>query len=296
MTADPSYTSTLTEGRGGPTVFRIRLGAQLRRLREARHITREDAGYAIRSSDSKISRLELGRVGFKERDVGDLLTLYGVEDERERAMMLSLAGQANATGWWHEFAEVLPGWFEAYIGLEEAAMLIRAYEVQFVPGLLQTREYAHAVVRLGHPKVSDEEADRRVALRMHRQRLLTGPDAPRLWAVVDEAVLHRPLGGDEAMRAQLEHLIKATELPNVTLQVVPFARGGHAAAGGPFSLLRFADPELPDIVFLEQLNSATYVDRSEDVDRYLAVVERLRLEAEPAGATPGLLNAALARL
>jgi hypothetical protein len=286
---DPSLSSMFAPPRGGPTVLRILLGSQLRQLREASDITREDAGYAIRSSGSKMSRLELGRVGFKERDVSDLLTLYGVTDERERAQLLALARQANEPGWWHQYSDVLQSWFEVYVGLEEAAARIRAYEVQFVPGLLQTEGYAQAVTLLGHPDASDAELERRVALRMTRQRLLSAPEAPHLWAVVDEAALRRPLGGAAVMREQLRHLLEITAMPNITLQVVPFNNGGHAAAGGPFSILRFVESDLPDVVYLEQLTSALYLDKRDDVDRYLAVMERLCLEAEPIAATPGNL-------
>ncbi|MGI8332363.1 helix-turn-helix domain-containing protein [Actinomadura scrupuli] len=277
------------QGGGGPTVLRILLGAQLRHLREASNIGRDEAGYAIRASGSKISRLELGRVGFKERDVADLLTLYGVEDSERRAALLSLANRANVPGWWHNYADILASWFEVYVGLEEAASRIRAYEVQFVPGLLQTEEYARAVTLLGHPDASTEEVDRRVTLRMTRQQVLTGQNATHLWAVMDEAALRRPLGGPAVMRAQLDHLIEMSGSPNVTLQIVPFMRGGHAAAGGPFSILRFAEPDLSDVVYLEQLTSAIYLDKPEDVDRYLAVMERLCVDAEPATATPGFL-------
>ena len=275
--------------RGGPTVLRILLGAELRRLREARHITREEAGYAIRASDSKISRMELGRVGFKERDVADLLSLYGVADPAERDALTALARKANTPGWWHSYSDVLPNWFEVYVGLEEAASRIRAYEVQFVPGLLQTEAYARAVTRLGFADAPVHEVERRVSLRMTRQKMLVGEDAPQLWVVVDEAALRRPLGGKQVMRTQLKHLIEATSMPNVTVQVVPFHRGGHAAAGGPFSILRFAEPDLPDIVYLEQLTSALYLEKREDVDRYLAVMERLCLDAEPASATTEIL-------
>ena len=180
---------------GGPTVLRMLLGAHLRRLREARGVTREDAGWEIRSSESKISRMELGRVGFKERDVADLLTLYGLDDPEERDRLLALARDANTPGWWHRYGDVLPGWFQSYLGLEAAASLIRTYEVQFVPGLLQTREYARAVVLLGHGRAPAEEVERRVDLRMARQELLTRADPPQLWAVVDEAALRRPIGG-----------------------------------------------------------------------------------------------------
>ena len=179
----------------GPTVLRILLGSQLRRLRERRGITREDAGYTIRASGSKISRMELGRVSFKERDVTDLLTLYGVNDPDERAALVDLARQANSPGWWHKYSDVLPDWFQVFVGLEEAASLIRSYEIQFVPGLLQTADYARAVVQHGQRAADPEEVEHRVSLRVERQRVLTKPDPPRLWAVVDEAVLRRPIGG-----------------------------------------------------------------------------------------------------
>jgi transcriptional regulator with XRE-family HTH domain len=170
---------------GGPTVLRILLGAQLRRLREAKRISLEEAGNVIRASHSKISRLETGRVGFKDRDICDLLTFYGVTDEQEREALRALAARANAPGWWHDYSDVLPGWFEAYVGLEEAATQIRAYEVQFVPGLLQTGDYARAVTRLGHPNATEREIDRRVGLRLARQAVLTRPGPPSIWAVLD---------------------------------------------------------------------------------------------------------------
>ncbi|SHM92012.1 helix-turn-helix domain-containing protein [Cryptosporangium aurantiacum] len=264
----------------GPTVLRILLGSQLRRLREDRNVTREDAGYAIRASESKISRMELGRVGFKERDVSDLLTLYGVTDGAERDALLSLAREANQPGWWHKFSDILPNWFQAYVGLEAAASLIRTYEVQFIPGLLQTEEYARAVVLLANGNAPKEEVDRRVQLRMERQNLLTRANAPRFWAIIDEAVLRRPIGGRDIMRDQLEHLAKLAERPNITLQVIPFGYGGHAAAGGAFSLLRFPDQTLPDIVYIEQLTSALYLEKREDVDTYLESMERLAVEAD----------------
>lgn len=264
---------------GGPTVLRILLGAQLRRLRESASISREDAGYHIRASGSKISRMELGRVSFKERDVTDLLKLYGV-DEDETATLVALATQANSPGWWHKYGDVLPDWFQVYVGLEEAASLIRLYEVQFVPGLLQTADYARAVVRLGQPGAAPEEIERRISLRMGRQELLTKPGGPRLWAIVDEAALRRPIGGKEVMRAQLEQLILATEEPQVTLQVMPFRSGGHAAEAGAFTIMRFPEPDLPDVVYLEQLTSALYLDKRDDVEKYTEVMERLSVESE----------------
>lgn len=277
----------------GPTVLRIMLGGQLRRLREQRGISREVAGYEIRASESKISRMELGRVGFKERDVADLLTLYGVTDPEERQSLLALARQANTPGWWHRFSDVLPNWFQAYLGLEAAAKLIRTYEVQFVPGLLQTRDYARAVILLGHGAAFPDEIDRRITVRMERQQMLTRNDAPKLWAVLDEAVLRRPIGGRQVMRTQIAALIEAAKLPNVTIQVIPFQAGGHAAAGGAFTMLRFPEPDLPDVVFMEQLVSALYLDKRDDVDSYAAAMERLCVEAEPPNRTARILEQVL---
>jgi transcriptional regulator with XRE-family HTH domain len=274
----------------GPTVLRMLVGGQLRKLREAKGITREEAGYHIRSSDSKISRMELGRVGFKERDISDLLTLYGVAEEQERETLLELARQANNRGWWHRFDDITTSWFQPYLGLEPAASLIRTYEVQFVPGLLQTADYARAVILLEHERKTPEEIERRVALRMERQQLLTRPDPPQLWAVLDEAVLRRPIGGRAVMRSQIASLIEATKLSNVTLQVLPFETGGHAAAGGAFTVLRFADADLPDIVYAEQLTSAIYLEKRDDLDKYAAALERLAVEAAPPTHTLDILD------
>ncbi|MBG0832818.1 helix-turn-helix domain-containing protein [Planomonospora sp. ID67723] len=259
----------------GPTALRILLGSQLRRLREDRGLTREEAGHRIRGSESKISRMELGRVGLRERDVADLLTLYGVDDEGARAAVMDLLNRANEPGWWHRFNDLLPGWFQTYVGLEEAASRIRTYEVQFVPGLLQTKEYARAVITAGSAGIAPEEISRRVDLRLERQRILERPDGPFFWAVIDEAALRRPIGGADVMRAQLEHLMDLMRQPNITIQVMPFSFGGHSAEGGAFSVLRFQDSELPDVVYVEQLASALYLDKREDVDRYSEVMERL---------------------
>jgi transcriptional regulator with XRE-family HTH domain len=276
----------------GPTVLRILLGSQLRRLREAKGVTREDAGYTIRASGSKISRMELGRVSFKERDVQDLLDLYGVDDD-EAKQLVELAKQANSPGWWHKYTDLLPDWFQVYVGLEEAALLIRLYEVQFVPGLLQTADYARAVIRLGLPSAAPDEVERRVGLRLTRQEVLTKPGGPRLWAVVDEAALRRPIGGGEVMRAQLVRLIEAAREPNITLQVVPFRSGGHAAEAGAFTLMRFPEVDLPDVVYLEHLTSALYLDKREDVEKYTEVMERLSVEGESPERTIDILSGML---
>lgn len=266
--------------RGGPVLTRILVGTRLRRLREARGITREAAGEAIRASHAKISRLELGRVGPKERDVADLLTLYGVTDGQERAAVLALTGQANAPGWWHRYGDVLPSWFEMYVGVEQSAVAILTYEVQFVPGLLQTETYARAVIVLCHQNEPTKQVDLRIQLRMARHEFLFGPDAPSFVVVLDETALRRPLGSPQVMRAQLHHLIELSELPSVTIQVLPFRNGGHAAAGGPFTILRFSEPDVSDMIYLEQLTSALYLSKKADIDRYAAVMERLRAVAE----------------
>lgn len=263
----------------GSVVRRILLGSQLRRLRESRGITREAAGYSIRASESKISRMELGRVSFKARDVEDLLTLYGVTDEAERESLLNLAREANVAGWWHSYGDVLPGWFQTYIGLEGAASLIRIYEVQFVHGLLQTEAYAHAVVSRGMPNCAGAEVDRRVALCLERQKVLVSERAPRFHAVLDEAALRRPYGERDVMRGQLKHLIEISEQPNVTLQVMPFSYGGHAGESGAFTMLRFPESDLSDLVYLEQLTSALYLDKPEEVALYERAMERLQEES-----------------
>ncbi|MGH3833724.1 MAG: helix-turn-helix domain-containing protein [Pseudonocardiaceae bacterium] len=263
----------------GPTVLRIVLGARLRRLREARGITREAAGEAIRASHAKISRLELGRVGFKTRDMTDLLTLYDVTDQHERETFLRLAQHANEPSWWRDYGDALSSWFETYLGLEQASSVIRTYEVQFVPGLLQTEDNARAIIELCQVHASAREIDRRVALRMARQDFLAQPEAPDYWAVVDEAALRRPWGTPQARRAQLHHLIEIAELPNITLQVVPFSAGTHLAAGGPFTILHFNEPDITDIVYLEQLTSAVYLDKKRDTDNYLTIMNQLRVKA-----------------
>jgi transcriptional regulator with XRE-family HTH domain len=290
MTNKALFGDLLESKPDGPTATRMVLGALLRRLRESREITRERAGEEIRASPSKISRLELGRVGFKPRDVIDLIALYGVTDPTQRATLLDLTKQANAPGWWHSYGDVVPGWFEPYLGLEQAAGVIRTYEVQFIPGLLQTRDYARAVIELGHGHAPETEVDRRLALRMRRQEVLRRPSPPMLWVVIDEAALRRPIGGAAVMFAQLQYLIDVCELPHVTVQLMPFRSAGHAAAGGPITLLRMAAPDLADVVYLEQLTSALYPDRRSDLDFYRDIMNRLATQAERPAATPDILH------
>ena len=263
----------------GPTVPRMLVGIELHRFREAAGITPEQAAYEIRASRSKISRMENGLVRFKERDVTDLLTLYGITDEVTRSRLVTLARQANTPGWWSKYGDIMADWFEAYLGLEMAASVIRTFELQFVHGLFQTEEYARAVTLLGHTAAPDDEIDRRVSLRLKRQDLLAGPNPPQVWSVLDEGALRRPVGGPKVMRAQLNHLTEMARLRHVTIQVVPFDRGGHAAAGGSFTVLRFSEQEVPDVVYLEHLTSALYLDKRDDVDHYMEVMNHLSTEA-----------------
>lgn len=277
----------------GSVVRRMLLGSHLRRLRESQGITREKAGYSIRSSESKISRMELGRVSFKTRDVEDLLTLYGVTDEAERTSLLSLAKEANVAGWWHSYSDVLPSWFPTYVGLEAAAHLIRSYEVQFVHGLLQTEAYAHAVVSRGMKGASEAEIDKRVALRMERQKYLVAESAPEFHCVLDEAALRRPYGDREVMRGQLQHLIEISERPNVRIQVMPFSFGGHAGESGAFTVLSFPESDLTDVVYLEQLSSALYLDKREDIAQYERTIRQLQDDSPSPAESRDLLRGLL---
>ncbi|WP_105970989.1 helix-turn-helix domain-containing protein [Streptomyces geranii] len=269
------------------------LGSHLRRLREARGITREAAGYSIRASESKISRMELGRVSFKTRDVEDLLTLYGVSDEAERNALLSLAREANVAGWWHSYSDVLPSWFPTYVGLEGAASLIRAYEVQFVHGLLQTEAYASAVVGRGMRGASPDDIERRVALRLERQKHLLSDGGSEFHVVLDEAALRRPYGDREVMRGQLQHLIEVSERPNVRLQIMPFGFGGHAGESGAFTILSFPESDLSDVIFLEQLTSALYLDKAEDVTQYEKAMKELQQDSPGPAESRDLLRGLL---
>lgn len=275
----------------GPTVRRIILGTQLRRLRESAGYSRYDAGYTIRASESKMRRLETGQVGFKERDVADLLTLYGVTNDVERQQFLDLVHQSNQQGWWHPYTDLIPKWFEDYVGLEEAASRIQTYELMFVPGLLQTEEYARAVAGHGELKPSQEAIERRVELRRRRQKILAGPAAPKLWAIIDEAVLHRPLGGERVLRDQIAHLIEVTAQPNISVQVVPYAKSGSAAESA-FTLLRFAEPELPNVAYVEHVGGALYVEKFEEIELYGRVMDQLVVSAE----TPDASRQHLAKL
>jgi Domain of unknown function (DUF5753)/Helix-turn-helix domain len=274
--------------RPGSAVARIMLGGHLRRHREAAGIVPDEAAWHIRASRAKISRLETGRARCKERDVLDLLALYGVDDAEVVAGLLVLVSQARTQDWWADFSDVLPAWFEPYLGMENSASVIRAFDLQFVCGLFQTENYARAVTVLGHRDARAGEIERRVAVRMKRQELLADADPPKVWAVLDEAALRRPVGGAAVMRGQVRRLLEAAEMPAVTLQVLPFAAGGHDA-GGTFMILRFAERDIPDVVYIEQLTGATYADKPDAVDHHRDVMNRLSTSALTPAQTAGFL-------
>jgi transcriptional regulator with XRE-family HTH domain len=287
----PERSSAAGENPGAPTVLRILLGTQLRRLRESRGISAQDAAKAIRGSESKISRIELGRNSVREVDIADLLNLYGITDTAEREQLLTLASQANQQGWWHRYQDVLPSWFQSYIGLEDSAESIRSFDTQFVPGLLQTEDYALAVIQLG--AFSQAETDRLLYLRKERQRRFTSGSL-RLLAVIDEVALRRPIGSISLMRAQLEHLLEISVRPGLTIQVTPFLTGASYAAPSSFSILSFATDDLPDVVYVEQLTSAMYLDKRADVDRYAEAMDQIRTTSYTPEQTKGLIRTMLA--
>ena len=287
---------TEEQQRGGPTVRRMLVGAQLRRLRIEAGVSREDAGEAIRASAWKMLRLENGQVGYKERDIADLLIRYGVTDPVEIATFIAMAREANLPGWWNAYSDLLPQWFRAYVDLEAVAAQIRTYQDQLVPGLLQTEAYMRALMRGTLRDRRPEEIDRRVTLRLTRQRLLSQDGGPQVWVVLDEAVLRRPVGGTKVLRVQIERLIEATTLPRVSLQVLPFSAGAHAAMVGAFSILRFADQDLPDVVYLEHATNALYLDRPEDVEEYAHIMSSVAVHGAAPEQTVEILSQLLHEL
>ena len=277
----------------GPIMARLQLGIHLRLLREAAGISREAAAGRIRASAPKISRLELGRTGFKQRDVADLLDLYGLAEGDARHALLRLAGQANAPAWWSSYRDVLPGWFEHYLGLEQAACAIRCYEVQYIPGLLQTEDYARSVFQLGG-QLSADAVEQRVRLRMQRQQILRRSDPPRLWVILDEAALQRPVGGPAVMRGQLARLGEAAETRHITIQVLPFRAGSQFASGHPITVLQLPAPGLPDVVYLEHLDRGVYLSKPAELAHYRGVLGGLGAEADPPIASALMLRHAAA--
>ncbi|MFP8885157.1 MULTISPECIES: helix-turn-helix domain-containing protein [Streptomyces] len=268
------------ESRSAPTVGQIVLGLRLRDLRERAGKSFEEAARVLSVTTSTVRRMEKAEVGLRPLYVKALLESYGVGAEETDAF-LALVEKANRPGWWHRFRSVLPDWFSLYVSLESEADLIRSYEPHCVPGLLQTEEYARALLRTGFPRADEEELDRRVALRMGRQQLLAKPDAPRLWAVLDEQVLRRPVGGADVMRAQIDRLVEVCAEPGISLQIMPFSAGPHPGMFGPFQLFRFSYPELPDIVYTESLTGAVYIDERPEVTTYLEALDRMVTQALP---------------
>jgi hypothetical protein len=278
---------------GGPTVLRMILARQLQALREQTGLSYEQAADAIYSSQWTIRRMERAEGGLKPLTVKSLLTAYGVTDAREIDAFLALCRDASKPGWWHSYDDVLPGWFRTFVGLEEAATLMRGYAPHWVPGLLQTPDYARASVRTGFPDATADQAERRVALRLARQQILTRPAPPRLWVVIDETVLRRPAAttGPAIMRAQLDHLIQAAALPHITVQILPFTAGLHPAMYGPFRIFRFEQPELPDVVYGESLTSAYYIELPDETAAYIQAMDRVSAQAAPADDTVKILRA-----
>ncbi|MDX2519038.1 MULTISPECIES: helix-turn-helix domain-containing protein [Streptomyces] len=266
------------------------LGKRLRQLREQAGVSFDDAARAIEVTALTVRRMEKAEVGLRIPYVKELLRTYGVSGG-EIEDFLALAREANQPGWWHKFRDVLPEWFSAYVSLESEAAVIRLYEPQYVPGLLQTHDYAAALMRVGFPNAAPEDVDRRVALRLRRQDLLAKPEAPAVWAILDETVLRRPVGGPEVMRAQIDRLAEATDRPKVRIQIMRFAAGPHPGAYGPFHYFRFGFSELPDIVYTEGLAGAQYVDQPADVVTYLEVLDRMSVQAEPVARTRDILAA-----
>jgi transcriptional regulator with XRE-family HTH domain len=262
----------------GPTVRRRRLALELRRLREIARLTCEEVAEHLECSASKISRVETGRVSVSPRDVRDMLELYGVPPQ-QRDDLVQLARDSRQKGWWHAYGNTIQPQFATYVGLESAASEIRVYEVSLIPGLLQTEDYARTIIKAGAMNGNQQDAERKVALRMARQPALTRDDPPMLWTVVDEAALRRRVGGAELMRTQLEHVLELSSLKNVAMQVIPFAAGAHPAMGRPFVILVFPELIDTDVVYLEDLTSAFYLEDVDEVDRYNVFFNHLRATA-----------------
>lgn len=259
-----------------PTVLRMILGRRLQERRLGAGASLEDAAKALRVTTLTIRRLEKAEVALKPLYAEKLLETFGA-DRQEVDEFVDLAEQANKPGWWHSYRDAVPSWFTAYVSLEAGAQTLRTYEPQYVTGLLQTPDYAHAVLRGGLPNGSEEELARRVELRLRRQSLLDREDAPTLWVVMEEAVLHRVVGGPHVMREQLERLLDVSELAHVSIDIVPFTAGAHVGACAPFTYFRFAEPELPDIVYSELLCASVYLDQRTDVVTHLEAHSRMAL-------------------
>jgi len=267
------------ELQASPTVLRMILGRQLQALREKAGLTHQQAADAIYASEWTIRRIEAGKGALKPLNIKSLLVAYGVTDVREIDAFLGLARDASRPGWWHNYSDILPEWFKIAVGLEESASLIRAYQPQVVPGLLQTQAYARAITAASFPSEPEEDTERRIALRLARQGLLARPAPPEYWVVMEETVLRRPIGGADVMRGQLSHLIEAAARPNITLQVLPFSAGWHPAMYGMFNIYRFPDDEMPDVVYGEELTSSFYLNKPDETGKYTEALDRMAAQA-----------------
>ncbi|MBO4255702.1 helix-turn-helix domain-containing protein [Streptomyces griseorubiginosus] len=281
----------MSERRPAPTVGQVVLGRRLQELREAAGLKREEAARVLRVAPATVRRMEMAEVALKIPYVQVLLETYGVPDE-EATAFVELAEEANQPGWWQRFHDVLPEWFSLYVSLEGAAGIIRSYEPHFVPGLLQTEDYARAVMEAGTiGQTGAENIERHVSLRMTRQTLLERPDPPHLWVIMDETVLKRPVSiRGEVMREQLDKLLEFAERDRVTLQVAEFKDGPHPGTYAPFSLFRFDEPELPDMVFTEYLTGALYLDSRTEVSAHLEVLDHMAARAASAQRTKKILR------
>ncbi|WP_093838457.1 helix-turn-helix domain-containing protein [Streptomyces aidingensis] len=280
----------MSEARSAPTVGQLVLGRRLQDLRKRAGLKREDAARVLHVAPATVRRMETAEVALKIPYVRLLLDAYGTPAE-EAETFVRLAEEANRPGWWHRFRDVLPDWFSVHVSLESAARVIRGFEPHLVPGLLQTEDYARAVLRAGSvTPTTEEETERHVALRMARQSLLAREDAPHLWVLVDETALRRPVGGPGVMRGQIDKLLREVERPNVTFQIIEFATGFHPASYGPFVLFRFELPELPDMVYVEYLTGAVYLDERNEVASHLALLDRMSAQAATARRTKEILR------
>jgi transcriptional regulator with XRE-family HTH domain len=268
--------SRTSPGVGAPTVLRMILGRRLQERRQTAGVSLEDAARTLRVTPLTVRRLEKAEVALKPLYVDLLLGRYGA-DRQEIDEFVALAERANEPGWWHAYRDVVPSWFSAYVSLESDAAMLRTYEPHYVTGLLQTHGYARSVLRGGFPNDTEDELRRRIDLRLRRQSLLDKPDAPTLWVVMDEAVLHRVVGSDAVMRDQIDMLLAAMELDHISIDIVPFAAGAHVGACAPFTYFRFHEPELPDIVYSEILSASVYLDQRADVVAHLEAHNRMAL-------------------
>jgi transcriptional regulator with XRE-family HTH domain len=269
----------VSEPRSAPTIGQLVLGRQLRTLRQKAGMSRAKAASLLHVAPITVRRMEAAEVTLKIPYVRLLLPAYGVsEDEVE--VFLQLADEANKPGWWQRYHDILPDWFGGYVSLEESARTIRSYEPHFVPGLLQTEDYARAILTTGSVgRYQPDSVERHVALRLERQTILRRPNAPTLWVVMDETALLRPVGSADLMRAQLDRLVEAAELPNVTLQIAELAAGHHPGTYSPFVLFRFAIPDIPDMVYVEYLTGALYLDQPAEVSEHTEALDRMAAHA-----------------